>query len=96
MKSKNPSITLCIVLAGMTAGCNIFERWDAIVYPIKGNRAESIDIGTYKSLEKCRAAAIAKLEELHIHKEIGGYVCGRNCMVKVGFGNARMCAETSQ
>ena len=85
-----------VLLASLVAGCNIFERWDAIVYPIKGNRAESIDIGTYKSLEKCRAAAIAKLEELHIHKEIGGYICGRNCMVKSGFSNARMCAETSQ
>lgn len=96
MNTSIRSISCCALLGSLIAGCNIFERWDAVVYPIGSNRAESIDIGTYNSLEKCRAAALAKLEDLHIHKEIGGYICGKNCMVKVGFGNARMCAETSQ
>ena len=96
MVTKIRSIAATVLLASLLAGCNIFERWDAIVYPIKSNRAESLDIGTFGSLEECRAAAIAKLEEMHIHKEIGGYICGKNCMVKVGFGNARMCAETSE
>ena len=90
------AIAATALLVSLIAGCNIFERWDAIVYPIKSNRAESLDIGTYGSLEACRAAAIATLEEMHIHKEIGGYICGKNCMVKTGFGNARMCAETSE
>lgn len=84
------------LLVSLCAGCNIFERWDAIVYPVAGNREESLDVGTYNSLEECRAAALAKLGELHIHAEIGDYICGKNCMVKDGFSNARMCGETSQ
>ena len=52
--------------------------------------------GTLNLLEACREAALARLEELQIHAEIGGYVCGKNCMVQDGFSNMRMCSETSQ
>ena len=81
--------------AGMISGCNIFDRWDAIVYTNKFDRGNSLDIGTYESLEACRAAAKAKMAELKI-AELGGYICGENCLVKWGFGNMRMCERTSR
>ncbi|MGR8919216.1 MAG: hypothetical protein ACU85V_06335 [Gammaproteobacteria bacterium] len=77
------------------AGCDVFSRWDALVYTNKFDRANSIDIGTYGSLEECRAAALEKIRELKIG-ELGSYVCGKNCMVKWGFGNMRMCERTSR
>lgn len=89
-------IGLLIVLGYLLAGCDIFERWDGLVYPLKANRENSIDIGTYSSLKECREAALAKLAQLQIHKEIGGYICGKNCLVESGFTNARMCAQTSR
>ena len=88
MPSKIQSIALWFFLAVSCSGCDMFDRWDAIVYPNRAIRSES--------LEACREAALAKLEELQIHAEIGGYVCGKNCMVQDGFSNMRMCSETSQ
>lgn len=96
MPSKIQSIALWFFLAVWCSGCDMFDRWDAIVYPNRAIRSESLDIGTFGSLEACREAALAKLEELQIHAEIGGYVCGKNCMVQDGFSNMRMCSETSQ
>lgn len=77
------------------AGCDIFHRWDAIVYVNKFDLAGAIDIGTFDTLEECRAAAQAKLVELKAG-ELGGYVCGENCLVKSGFDNTRMCARTAR
>lgn len=76
-------------------GCDIFHRWDALVYTNRFDLEKVIDVGTYNSLEACREAALAKMRELKIG-EIGNYICGENCMVKIGFGPARMCARTSR
>lgn len=86
----------CGLLALLATGCNIFDRWDALVYPNRFDKATSIDIGTFDTLEQCRAASLAKLAEVKAHEEIGSYICGQNCLVKTGFGNTRMCARTSQ
>lgn len=76
-------------------GCDIFHRWNALVFRNRHDPGSVIDLGTFDSLESCREAARAKLRELKIG-EIGGYVCGENCMVQSGFGPLRMCARTSQ
>ncbi len=86
---------LLCALAPLLAGCDIFHRWDALVYTNKFDRANAIDVGTFGSLEACRAAAKEKMRELKIG-ELGGYICGENCMVKWGFGNMRMCARTAR
>ena len=87
--------TLTFVLAVNLSGCNIFNRWDALVYTNKFDRSNSLDIGTFETLEDCRAAAKAKMAELKIG-ELGGYICGENCLVKWGFGNMRMCERTAR
>jgi hypothetical protein len=89
----NPLMLITMGIACLLAGCDIFHRWDAVVYVNKFDPAKSIDLGTFGSLEECRAAAKVKMAELKIG-ELGGYVCGENCMVKWGFGNMRMCART--
>lgn len=84
------------VLAALgVAGCDVFHRWDALVYRNRFDRADVIEVGTFGSLEECRAAARATMAELRIG-EIGGYVCGENCMVKSGFTPLRMCARTAR
>lgn len=90
-----PAAACCALLLTLTA-CDIFSRWDAIVYPNRFDKASSIDIGTFGSLEACREASLAKLKELKAHEDIGSYICGENCLVKTGFGNTRMCARTSK
>lgn len=85
-----------LALSCVLAGCDIFSRWDAIVYTNRFDKSSAIDIGTFGSLEDCRAAALAKLDELKVHTDIGGYVCGENCLVKSGFDNTRMCARTAK
>ena len=77
------------------AGCDIFHRWDALVYTNRFDLKNAIDVGTFNSLEACREAAQEKLRELRVG-EIGGYICGENCLVKVGFGPTRMCARTAR
>ena len=95
-RTPGPYLAGAVILASLgISGCNIFNRWDAIVYTNKFDRANSLDIGTYESLEDCREAAKAKIAELKIG-ELGGYICGENCLVKWGFGNMRMCERTSR
>ncbi len=87
-----------MVLAAMiigAAGCDIFHRWDAVVYINKFDLGNSIDIGTFDTLEACREAALNKLAELKAG-ELSSYICGENCLVKNGFDNTRMCARTSR
>ena len=92
---RTPALIVCTVTV-LLAGCDIFSRWDAIVYPNRFDKANSIGIGTYGTLEQCRAASLAKLAEMKAHEDIGGYICGQNCLVKTGFGNTRMCARTAR
>ncbi len=84
-----------LVVMGLLTACDIFHRWDAVVYVNKFDSSKAIDLGTFDTLEECRAASKAKMAELKIG-EIGGYVCGENCMVKSGFGSLRMCARTER
>lgn len=88
-------LLLMLGLSALLGGCDIFNRWDALVYTNKFDHSGSIDIGTFDTLEECRAAAKAKLKSLKAG-ELGSYVCGQNCLVKTGFDNTRMCARTSK
>lgn len=90
-----PHRLLPILLLAALPACDIFHRWDALVYTNKFDLGSSIDIGTFDSLEACRAAALAKMEELKVG-QMGGYICGENCLVKSGFSNVRMCARTAR
>jgi hypothetical protein len=79
----------------LITACDLFHRWDGVVYRNRHDRGDVIELGTFASLEACRGAARIKMRELKIG-ELGGYVCGENCMVHAGFGPMRMCARTSQ
>ena len=48
-------------------------RWIGIVYPDKTNLSQSIQIGKFASLERCRAASIATIRKAYPN---GDYECG--------------------
>jgi hypothetical protein len=85
---------VCPLLVAL-AGCDVFHRWEGLVYRNRHDLGDVIEIGPFDSLESCRAAARERMRELKIG-EIGGYVCGENCMVKDGFSPLRMCARTAR
>lgn len=86
---------LAWALAAALAGCDVFHRWEGLVYRNRHDLGDVIEIGPFDSLESCRAAARERMRELKIG-EIGGYICGENCMVKDGFSPLRMCARTAR
>lgn len=54
------------------------QEWTSWVYPDKNNIKRSLKGKTFKTLEECREASLAKLQELDV--EAGGdYNCGLNC-----------------
>ncbi len=70
------TLLLAVVVSTLLFGCS--EEWEGFVYPNRGNLLVDIPIGTFKSLQECRAAAQARLEQLGA-LERGDYECGLNC-----------------
>lgn len=85
MKSKSNLVCLLVVAL---AGCG--ETWEGFVYPDKIDLTQHLNIGTYKSLEECRASALAELREVS-SVEAGDYECGLNCEAD---GGQKVCVET--
>jgi hypothetical protein len=71
-------------------GCSR-DRWEGYVYPNKNNLNNYIYVGEYQSIEACRDAATAKLEEIGASIR-GDYECGKNCRTGAGL---KICEETS-
>jgi hypothetical protein len=80
--------TLIIVTAIIVFGPN---RWEGYVYSDKNNLKDYIYVGEYQSLEACRDAATATLEEIKASIR-DDYECGKNCRTEAGL---RICEETS-
>jgi hypothetical protein len=83
------------LLAALLCGCRLLESWDGLVYRNKFDLKSALDIGTFDTLEECRAAAQAKLREIR-GGPVSTYVCGLDCRVLVGFDQTRMCARTAR
>lgn len=88
------SLTIIIVCSLILSGC-LKDEWEGFVYPNKNNLSEHISIGSYGSLEECRASAINALNKISsVHD--GDYECGLNCKSKSGMGAIKVCEETSR
>lgn len=68
--------TLTILAALALCGCS--EAWEGYVYPNKNNLSSHDFIGTFTSLEQCRAASIGRLEATNAINR-GTYECGLDC-----------------
>lgn len=76
----------CLALAG----CG--NQWEGFVYPNRNDLTNHIGIGSYKSLEECRASALQALGKVS-SLERGDYECGLNCKAD-GSGGLKVCEET--
>ena len=90
---KWPALLLVAVLVSAPLfGCS--EEWEGFVYPNRNNLLVDIPIGTFKSLQECRAAAQAMLERLGA-LERGDYECGLNCKRREG-SHLLICERTEE
>ena len=55
------------------------SEWTGYVYPSKHDLSTSREVGTFDSLEKCRAEALGVLSGLPGGRDRGDYECGENC-----------------
>jgi hypothetical protein len=86
-------ITAVAVVLSVT-GC-FKEEWEGFVYPNKNNLSEHINIGSYKSLEECRASAINALNRVS-SVSAGDYECGLNCDSRSSTGGIKVCEKTER
>lgn len=87
-------IAFTIVSSLILSGC-LKDEWEGFVYPNKNNLSEHINIGSYDSLEECRASAINVLNKIS-SSSLGDYECGLNCKSKSGMDGIKVCEETSR
>ena len=89
---KNIFAFLSLIIALGLSGC-FKEEWEGFVYPNKNDLTIHKNIGVYKSLESCRAAAWDMLYILNA-TERGTYECGLNCEYRDGWGSLKICEKT--
>lgn len=80
-----------MLAAGLTLGCS--ETWEGYAYPNRNNLTKHVAVGTFKSLDDCRAAAINTLNRVSSVSK-GDYECGLNCKSD-GYG-LRICKSTQR
>lgn len=91
---KPRSITAIVIAALAMSGC-FKDEWSGFVYPNKNDLTEHINIGTYKSLEECRASAVSALNKIS-PISVGDYECGLNCESRSGMGDVKVCEKTER
>jgi hypothetical protein len=67
------------------------NRWEGFIYPNKKDQAYD-DIGSYGSLEGCRASALEALSKIG-SVEAGRYECALNCEGRADPGQPRICEK---
>lgn len=80
-----------LVIALFVSGCS--DRWEGFVYPNKNNLSTFVNIGSFETLESCRAKSIARLDALS-KRLTGDYECGKNCDSGAKLGGLKICEET--
>ena len=88
MKRKVGVVSLIAIIL---TGCG--KDWEGFVYPNKNDLTSHVGIGHYKTLEECRAAAIAALQQIS-SVERGDYECGLNCKESKDLYGIKVCEET--
>ena len=71
------SVPSLVLVALLSTSCGQ-EQWSGTVYPDRSNLRNSRSIGTYSSLQDCRAAAQIQINRLP-EPQMADYECGLNC-----------------
>lgn len=83
-------VSLGLACLTTAAGCDyLFQEWQGFVYPDRSNLTRSVYVGKFKTLEDCRAAALAALG---LNRQ-GDYECGLNCAPRNGIN---VCSRTER
>lgn len=69
------------------------DRWEAFVYPDKGNLSQHVSMGVFDTLEQCRAESRASLQSIDALYS-GDYECGLNCELPNQYSTIKVCEET--
>lgn len=84
--------TWCVLVLLSCSGCGS-NSWEGFVYPNKNDLTQHRSLGSFPSLEACRAAARRYLADLG-SRERGDYECGKNCKDSSSLRGTRVCDET--
>ncbi len=76
----------------LVSGCEQ-PTWDAFVYPDANDLFQYDNIGEFKSLEECRAAAKKELKRIHAEEPRGLFQCGEDCISKSGLHTVTACKK---
>lgn len=79
-----------LLMLMLLAGCS--ETWEGYVYLNRNNLSKHVAVGTFKSLDDCRAAAINTLNRGSSLSQ-GDYECGLDCKSD---GGLRICKATER
>ena len=85
--------SIALFAAAVSWGC-ANDVWRGFVYPDRGDLLTHESIGTYSTLEDCRAAAHAYLKGIKA-VDSGDYECGKNCHLDES-SELQVCEETSR
>ena len=83
-------LTILIVFSTLSS-CN-FDDWNGFFYPDKNNLSKYSNLGSYGSLESCRAAIKEHAYRMNLLSTEYDYECGKNC--KAMQGDLKICSET--
>lgn len=76
----------------LLASCGL-EEWTGIVYPDRSNLFEEVRIGVFATLEACRDAALATIDD-RAWSASADYECGLNCRPFNEGSDLLICDET--
>ncbi len=90
-RRRATSIALFVVAGSF--GC-ADDVWRGFIYPDRGNLLTHVSIGSYSTVDDCRAAAQAYLRGIEA-VDAGDYECGKNCRPSE-YSDLQVCQETSR
>ena len=88
------TMAVCLLVMSTVSGC-LWDEWEGFIYPNKHDLTRHVNIGKFKSLEACRAAAMNALRAMNSLGS-GDYECGLNCKANTDLGGIKVCEKTER
>ncbi len=85
---------LVVVCVGGLVACGQ-QTWTGTIYPDRTDLTRSAALGTFDSLDSCRAACQSALANRGA-EDSGDYECGLNCKPDPDLGGILVCSRTTR